>query len=304
MSEITDPAGLLSPGLHLSAPLEHLWTIAEWSEGPVWVPQTQTVRFSDAINNRILQFDPATGIGTVYDDAAEYTNGRTLDLDGHVVQCSHGRRAIERDVDGTVTTIVDRWLPDGRTDFVRFNSPNDIVVKSDGSIWFTDPPYGILPGTKEGREAPQEYDGCFVFRFGPTDDEPDGDWVAEPVITDLIHPNGLAFSPDESILYIADTGTGRNSMYTWEHGELGLFKELVQGASDGFRVDVEGRIWTSAGDHVVVLAPDGTELLDVPVPERVSNLCFGGPDGSDLYITASSSLYRLRTTTRDTAQHY
>jgi gluconolactonase len=260
------------------------------------VPQSQTVRFSDAINNRILQFDPATGIGSVYDDAAEFSNGRTLDLDGNVVQCSHGRRAIERDVDGTVTTIVDRWHPEGAEAAVRFNSPNDVVVKSDGSIWFSDPPYGIRPGTNEGREAPQEYDGCYVFRWA--------DGVAEPVVTELIHPNGLAFSPDESILYIADTGTDRNAMYVWEHGELRLFKELEQGASDGFRVDVEGRIWTSAGDHVLVLAPNGSELLDVPVPERVSNLCFGGPDGTDLYITASSSLYRLRTTTRDTAQHY
>ncbi len=179
---------------------------------------------------------------------------------------------------------------------IRFNSPNDVVVKSDGSIWFSDPPYGILPGTKEGREAPQEYDGCYVFRVV--------DGVAEPVVTELIHPNGLAFSPDESILYIADTGTDRNSMYALERGESRLFKELEQGASDGFRVDVEGRIWTSAGDHVVVLAPDGSELLDVPFPARVSNLCFGGADGTDLYITASSSLYRLRTTTRDAAQHY
>ena len=296
MSDVVDPAGLLAPALHKSAPLEHLWTIAEWSEGPVWVPQSQTVRFSDAINNRILQFDPALGLGTVYDDAAEYTNGRTLDLDGHVVQCSHGRRAIERDVDGTVTTIVDRWQLDGADAAVRFNSPNDIVVKSDGSIWFTDPPYGILPGTKEGREAPQEYDGCYVFRYD--------DGEAVPVVTELVHPNGLAFSPDESILYIADTGTDQNTIYAWEGGELRLFKQLSQGKSDGFRVDVEGRIWTSAGDHVVVLAPDGSELLDVPVPERVSNLCFGGPDGTDLYITASSSLYRLRTTTRDTAQRY
>jgi gluconolactonase len=296
MTEIADPHDLLAPTLNKAAPLEHLWTIAEWSEGPVWVPQSQTVRFSDAINNRILQFDPATGIGSVYDDAAEYSNGRTLDLDGNVVQCSHGRRAIERDVDGTVTTIVDRWHPKAADAAVRFNSPNDVVVKSDGSIWFSDPPYGIRPGTNEGREAPQEYDGCYVFRSQ--------DGVAEPVVTELVHPNGLAFSPDESILYIADTGTDRNSMYVWEDGELRLFKELEQGPSDGFRVDVEGRIWTSAGDHVVVLTPDGSELLDVPFPARVSNLCFGGADGTDVYITASESLYRLRTNTRDAAQHY
>jgi gluconolactonase len=276
--------------------LEHLWTGAEWSEGPVWVPGSQTVRFSDAINNRILQFDPATGVGSVYDDAAEYSNGHTLDLDGQVLQCSQGRRGIERDVDGAVTTIVDRWTPPGSNAAVRFNSPNDIVVKSDGSIWFTDPPYGIRPGTNEGREAPQEYDGCYLFRYQ--------DGGVEPVVTHLVHPNGLAFSPDESILYIADTGTERNLLYAWQDGETRLFKDFEQGPCDGFRVDTEGRIWSSAGDHVVVLAPDGTELLDVPVPERVSNVCFGGPDGSDLYITASSSLYRLRTTTTDAAKHY
>jgi gluconolactonase len=284
----------------INGDLEHLWTGAEWSEGPLWVPQSQTVRFSDAINNRILQFDPATGTGSVYLDDAEYSNGRTLDLDGSVVQCSQGRRAIERDVDGTVTTIVDRWR-DLESDLddspeLRFNSPNDVVVDSTGSLWFTDPPYGIRPGTNEGREAPQEYDGCYLFRYA--------DGVAVPMVTELVHPNGLAFSPDESILYIADTGTDRNLLYAWEGGELRLFKDFEQGPCDGFRVDVEGRIWSSAGDHVVVLAPDGTELLDVPVPERVANVCFGGPDGTDLYITASTSLYRLRTTTRDTAQHW
>jgi gluconolactonase len=277
----------------LAGELEHLWSVADWSEGPVWVPQSQTVRFSDAKNNRILQFDPATGIGSIYAEDVEFTNGRTLDLDGRVVQCSHGRRCIERDVDGTVTTIVDRWS-DGDRD-IRFNSPNDVVVDSTGAIWFTDPPYGILPGTTEGREAPQQYDGCFVFRYA--------DGIAVPMVTELVHPNGLAFSPDEATLYIADTGTDRNLLYAWQGGVLRLFKDIPQGASDGFRVDVHGRIWTSAGDHVVVFAADGTELLDVPVPERVSNLCFGGPDGTELYITASSSLYRLATTTTDAAKH-
>ena len=279
----------------LAGELEHLWTIADWSEGPVWVPQSQTVRFSDAKNNRILQFEPATGTGSVYADDVEFTNGRTLDHDGSVIQCSHGRRAVERDVDGTVTTIVERWS-DGARDDIRFNSPNDVVVDSAGAIWFTDPPYGILPGTTEGREAVPDYDGHYVFRYA--------DGVVTPMVTDLVYPNGLAFSPDESILYIADTGTERALLYAWEDGVTTLFKDIPQGHSDGFRVDVEGRIWTSAGDHVVVFAPDGTELLDVPFPERVGNLCFGGPDGTDLYITASSSLYRLRTTTRDAAQHF
>jgi gluconolactonase len=288
-------AGVPSGGL-VDGELEHLWTGADWSEGPLWMPRSGTVRFSDANNNRILEFDPETGVGSVYADHAEHANGRTLDLDGTVLQCSQGRRAIERDVDGTVTTIADRWTPDGADAAVRFNSPNDIVVHSDGTIWFTDPPYGILPGTKEGHEGEPEYDGCYVFRYA--------DGQAVPVVTTLVHPNGLAFSPDESILYLADTGTDRNLLYAWSDGDLRLLKDFEQGPCDGFRVDVEGRIWSSAGDHVVVLAPDGTELLDVPVPERVANVCFGGPDGSDLYIAASTSLYRLRTTTRDAAQHW
>ncbi len=279
----------------MSAPaigaLELLWSPAIWSEGPVWVPQSQTVRFSDAKNNRILQFDPATGAGTVFRDDAEYTNGRTLDLEHRVVQCSHGRRAIEREDAAGPVVIVDRWGAD-----VRFNSPNDVVVARDRAIWFTDPPYGILPGTTEGREAPPEYDGHYVFRYA--------DGVAEPVVTDLVHPNGLAFSPDESILYLADTGTERHLLYAWQDGVTRLFKEIPQGMPDGFRVDVEGRIWTSAGEHVVVYAPDGTELLDIPVPERVANVCFGGADGTDLYVTASTSLYRIPTETRDAAQHW
>jgi gluconolactonase len=256
------------------------------------VPQSQTVRFSDTRTNRILQFDPASGQGSVFRADAEYTNGRTLDLEQRVLQCSHGRRAIEREDAAGPTIVVDRW-----GDGVRFNSPNDLVVARDGSIWFTDPPYGILPGTDEGHEAPQEYDGCFVFRFA--------DGVAEPVVTSLVYPNGLAFSPDESVLYIADTGAEHgNPIHQWRDGQLSLFKDLAQGQSDGFRVDAAGRIWTSAGEHVVVLDPDGDELVVVPVPEPVSNVCFGGPDGTDLYITATSSLYRLRTDTVDAAQHW
>lgn len=272
--------------------LELLWSPAVWAEGPVWVPQSQTVRFSDTRTNRILQFDPARGEGSVFRADAEYTNGRTLDLEQRVVQCSHGRRAIEReDPDGPVV-VVDRW-----GEGIRFNSPNDLVVARDGAIWFSDPPYGIRPGTDEGHEAPQEYDGCYVFRFR--------DGVAEPVVTDLVHPNGLAFSPDESVLYIADTGAERgHPIHRWAEGRLTLFKDLDQGPADGLRVDAAGRIWTSAGDHVVVLDPDGAEVLDVPVPERVSNVCFGGRDGTDLYITATRSLYRLRTDTVDAAQHW
>ncbi|MFK4640748.1 SMP-30/gluconolactonase/LRE family protein [Paenarthrobacter histidinolovorans] len=281
----------------ITGTLDKLFEGTVWAEGPVWIPGSQTVRWSDIPNNRILEFNPATGATREYATAVEYTNGRTLHPDGSVVQCSHGRRRVERDHDGDVTAIVDSF--GGH----RLNSPNDVVVAKDGTVWFTDPPYGILPGTVEGHEGEQEYGGCYVFRFDPATDE------LMPVITDLIHPNGLAFSPDESLLYVSDTaGPSRGvpfrvAAYPVEDGACGAgttFVELEEDrASDGFRVDVEGRLWTSAGASVRVFAPDGGLLAAVELPEKVSNLCFGGPDGHDLYITATTSLYRLGTGTRD-----
>lgn len=282
----------------ITGTLEKLFEGTVWAEGPVWIPESQTVRWSDIPNNRILEFNPATGVTREYATAVEYTNGRTLDHDGDVVQCSHGRRRVERDHDGDVTPIVDSFGE------YRLNSPNDVVVAADGTVWFTDPPYGILPGTVEGHEGEQEYGGCHVFRFDPATEE------LKPVVTDLVHPNGLAFSPDESLLYVLDTAGAahgvpfRIAAYPVKEGACGAgttFVELEEDrASDGFRVDVEGRVWTSAGASVRVYAPDGSLQAAVELPERVSNLCFGGPDGHDLYITATTSLYRLRTGTRDT----
>jgi len=279
--------------------LECLFTGSVWAEGPLWVPSSRTVRWSDIPNDRILEFDPATGTTREYAVGVEYTNGRTLDADGSVVQCSHGRRRVERDSEGTVTRLVDSF--EGR----RLNSPNDVVVASDAAIWFTDPPYGILPGTKEGHEGEQEYGGCNVFRFEPATG------VLTAVITDLVHPNGLAFSPDESVLYVADTAGSRYGVplriaaYSVDHGTCGPrigALELEDGyPADGLRVDVEGRIWTSAGPSVRVYTPSFQLLDTIKVPETVSNLCFGGPDGQDLYLTATTSLYRIRTTTTDAA---
>jgi len=279
--------------------LECLFTGTVWAEGPLWVPSSQTVRWSDIPNDRILEFDPATGTTREYAVGVEYTNGRTLDADGSVVQCSHGRRRVERDSEGTVTALVDSF--EGR----RLNSPNDVVVARDSSIWFTDPPYGILPGTREGHEGDQEYGGCNVFRFEPST----GTLAA--VITDLVHPNGLAFSPDESVLYVADTAGPRYGVplriatYSVHQGQCGDRTgtlELEDGhPADGLRVDVEGRIWTSAGPSVRVYSPSFDLLDTIAVPETVSNLCFGGPDGQDLYLTATTSLYRIRTTTTDAA---
>ncbi|WAJ34512.1 SMP-30/gluconolactonase/LRE family protein [Arthrobacter sp. FX8] len=285
-----------------TARLECLFTGSVWAEGPVWVPSSKTVRWSDIPNNRILEFNPATGATRDYAVGVEFTNGRTLDADGSVVQCSHGQRRVERDREGIVTGLVDSF--EGH----RLNSPNDVVIARDGSIWFTDPPYGILPGTREGHEGEQEYGGCNVFRFEPDS----GSMTAE--ITDLVHPNGLAFSPDESVLYVADTAGSRYGVplriatYIVHEGRCSARTgtlELEDGhPADGLRVDVEGRIWTSAGPSIRVYSPS-FELLDtLPVPETVSNLCFGGSDGQDLYITATTSLYRIRTTTRDAAARH
>ena len=279
--------------------LERLYTGTVWAEGPLWVPSSQTLRWSDIPNDRILEFHPDTGVTREYATGVEFTNGRTLDADGSVVQCSHGRRRVERDREGTVTGLVDSFQ--GR----RLNSPNDVVIARDAGIWFTDPPYGILPGTKEGHEAEQEYGGCHVFRFDPASG------TLTPVVTDLVHPNGLAFSPDESVLYVADTAGSahgvplRIAAYAVRDGHCSARTgtlELEDGhAADGLRVDVEGRIRTSAGPSVRIYSPSFKLLGTITVPETVSNLCFGGPDGQDLYLTATTSLYRIRTTTTDAA---
>lgn len=283
------------------APVTRVATGARWAEGALWIADRKCVRWSDIRNNRILEYFVETGEETVYDDDAEFANGRTLDVNGQVVQCSHGRRQLERDIDGIVTPIVSTWKG------ARFNSPNDVVVARDGVIWFTDPDYGIsLP--EEGHPGDREYEGCFVFRY----DEKIGE--ATPVITDMEQPNGLAFSPDESRLYVSDTSG------TWPRGERGnhhirvydvaanrcengrVFATIDPGMSDGLRADVRGNIWTSSANGVQIYAPDATYLGLIPVPEPVANLCFGGPNGTDLFIAATTSLYHVETMVTDAAR--
>jgi gluconolactonase len=286
---------LLAP----SAEVVLVGTGATWSEGPVWLAERGVVRWSDIPGNRILEVDPDTGVVTVYRDDVEFTNGRTLDLQGRVVQCSHGRRAVEREMADGIETLVERF--EGR----RFNSPNDVVVARDGAIWFTDPPYGILQA-HEGHLGDPEYGGCHVFRL-----DPDGTLTA--AITDIDEPNGLAFSPDESELYVTDTsaalrgGVGNHHIVAFRPGAGDRWDldrvvyEVPDGLPDGLRVDVEGRIWTSGGAGVRVLTPTGEVLAHIPVPETVGNLCFGGPLGTTLFIAATTSIYRLETTTTDAA---
>jgi gluconolactonase len=281
-----------------AAQVERLGGGATWSEGPLWLPDEQAVIFSDIPGDRILRWTAATGEVTVDRTGVEFTNGRTRDRQGRVVTCSHGRRAVERtEPDGGTLLLVDRFGS------ARLNSPNDVVVASDGAIWFTDPPYGItLP--HEGHPGEREYGGHFVFRYVPGTDDP------VPVVTDVEEPNGLAFSPDERLLYVSDTsaalrtdGSGQHHIRVydvtadWRCLDGRVFAEISPGVADGFRVDEHGDVWTSSADSVQVYAPDGTFLGKIRVPEVVANVCFGGPDGNELFIAATTSLYRVRTLT-------
>jgi gluconolactonase len=285
--------------VHPSASVERLGGGATWSEGPLWLPDEDVVIWSDIPGDRILRWTAATGQVTVDRAGVEFTNGRTLDLDGRVVTCSHGRRAVERtEADGSTSILVDRFGS------ARLNSPNDVVVASDGAIWFTDPPYGIVQ-PHEGHPGTPEYGGNYVFRFVPETGE------LTAAIVDVEEPNGLAFSPDERLLYVSDTsaalrtdGSGNHRIVVydvlddWQCVNGRLFAEITPGVADGFRVDVQGNVWTSSADSVQVFGPDGIRLGRVPVPETVGNLCFGGMNSDVLYIAATTSLYRLQTSTR------
>ncbi|WP_179379368.1 SMP-30/gluconolactonase/LRE family protein [Jannaschia marina] len=287
--EIVDPAfGTYVLG---NAPLKQLATGFDWVEGPVWFGDADCLLFSDIPNNRILRWTEGTGIST-YRAPSNYSNGHTRDLQGRLVSCEHGTRRVTRtEHDGSITVIADGF--DGK----RLNSPNDVIVKSDGSIWFSDPHYGIKTDY-EGYKSEQELP-CVVYRVDAETGE------MRVMVSDMNCPNGLAFSPDESRLYVADTGRMFSDdpqhirVYPVEGEGLGagtLFHTVAPGCADGFRFDELGNLWTSAGDGVHCIAPDGRLLGKIRVPEVVSNICFGGRAKHQLYITASTSLYRITLT--------
>jgi len=284
---------LLRPG----AVLRRLATGCVWAEGPVWLPADGSVLWSDIPNDRLLRWHPDGRVALAH-QGIEYHNGHTLDLDGSVVACSHGRRRVERlSLDGAVTPIVERYRG------ARLNSPNDVVVRSDGTIWFTDPTYGII-SDHEGHAGVSEIGDNHVFRFDP------GTGELDALTNGPDQPNGLAFSPDETTLYVSDTsdataeahGGGPIVAFDVVDGRTltdpRTFYVVRGGVPDGFRVDVHGNVWTSAHDGVHVVAPDGRRLGRLPVPEVVSNCVFGGPQGDRLFITATTSLYALDVATR------
>ena len=289
---------------HGAGRLQRLYTGAVWSEGPVWIRESGALLWSDIPNNRMLSWHPQHGM-TVWRDGVEFTNGHVRDAEGALLHCSHGLRALVRTrLDANGNPVGDDEVLVSHHRGRRLNSPNDVVVKRDGSIWFTDPPYGIL-SKHEGHQAESEQDANHVFRFDPASGalQAASAWVEEP--------NGLAFSPDETLLYVSDTsaalrrdGSGNHHIVVFDvvAGQRlenpRIFAVITPGLSDGFRLDVHGYVYTSSADSVQVYHPDGSRIARLPVPEKVGNLVFGGPQGNELFICASTSLYHITLNTR------
>ncbi|WP_446218069.1 SMP-30/gluconolactonase/LRE family protein [Micromonospora sp. IBHARD004] len=265
---------------------ECLWTGGRWLEGPAWFPAGRYLVFSDIPNDRLLRWDETTGQVGVFRQPAGYANGHTVDRRGRLVSCEQGNRRVTRtEADGTDTVLAERWR--GR----RLNSPNDVVEHSDGSIWFTDPSYGI-DSDYEGHRGESEIGGNHVYRVDPHDGE------VRIVADDFGQPNGLAFSADESTLYVVDTRARHLRRFAvTEGGTLrggDVFATCDAGSFDGVRLDEAGRVWVAAHDGLHCFDPDGTLLGKLHLPEVVANFTFGGPKRNQLYICASSSLFSLR----------
>lgn len=288
--EVLDPRfGKLIIG---SAKLERLWTGARWLEGPAYFPAGRYLVFSDIPNDRLMRYDETSDVVSVFRAPSGNGNGNTVDREGRMVSCEHlGRRVTRTEFDGSVVALATHF--EGR----RFNSPNDIVVKSDGSIWFSDPTYGI-DGEYEGDAAPSEIGRANVYRLDPATG------ALAAVVTDRVQPNGLAFSPDERILYVSDTGSSHveghprtiTAYQVRADGTVAdphVFATLQDGAFDGFRCDANGNVWTSAFGGVYCYAPDGAHIGTIHIPELVSNVCFGGRKRNRLFITAQTSLYAI-----------
>jgi gluconolactonase len=268
------------------ARIERLHGDCRWAEGPVYVPAGRYVVWSDIPNDRMLRWDELTGAVGTFRSPAGFTNGNTLDREGRLVTCEHGNRRVTRtEHDGSVTVLADSH--DGR----RLNSPNDVVVRSDGTIWFTDPSYGI-DSDYEGHRAASEIGGCHVYCLDPSAG------TVRRVADDFVRPNGLAFTPDEAQLYVVDTR--RNHLRRFAVTDVGaleggeVFVTCTAGVFDGIRLDDEGRVWAAAGDGVHCYSPSGVLIGKLRIPEAVSNLAFGGAQRNMMFITATTSLYVIR----------
>ena len=289
--EIIDP--IFANCIISHAKIERLWCGGRWVEGPAYFPAGRYLIWSDIPNNRIMRWDETDGSVSVFRDPSNNANGHTVDQKGRLISCEHFSRRVSRtEFDGTLKVIADSYRG------ARLNSPNDVVVKSDGSIWFTDPTYGIIMDY-EGCRAESQIGTCNVYRWDPETQK------IEAMATDYIKPNGLAFSPDETALYITDTGGThepngpqhmRRHMLDSDGKTLGrgeIFATSTAGYFDGFRIDTGNRIWTSAMDGVHCYDSAGCLIGKILIPEIVSNVCFGGLKRNRLFITATSSVYAV-----------
>jgi len=278
-----DAASVVEPG----AEVKKLAGDMKFTEGPAWFPATKTLVFSDIPNSKLMQWREGDGLSVFR--ASESSNGNILDLDGRLITCQHaGRNLVRTETDGSITVLVDQF--DGK----KLNSPNDVAVRSDGTLWFTDPSWGL--------SGPGEIPGCWVYKFDPKTK------TIEAVIKDLSMPNGINFSPDESRLYVADTGGNKKNPDESTHalkgtiscyevskdGVLGKKLFAIEHGSDGMALDVKGNLYTTNGT-VKVHSPDGKLIEEIKVPEGPANVTFGGDDMKTLFITAKTSLYSIRT---------
>lgn len=268
---------------------ETLYTGTRWAEGPAYFPAGKYLIWSDIPNDRLLRFDETDNSVSVFRAPCRNQNGHTVDREGRLIACEHQGRQVSRiEFDGSETILASHH--EGK----RLNSPNDVVVKSDGSIWFTDPTYGI-DGNYEGDKADSEIGGSYVYRLDPDSN------TLTAMLTDFVQPNGLAFSPDESLLYIADTGAthvenGPRHIRVFDVGADNslsndrIFASCTEGLFDGFRLDTAGNLWTSAADGVHCYTPEGDLIGKILTGEVVANVEFGGIKRNRLYICATRSL--------------
>lgn len=294
MSEFIDIHDERFRGLiHGEARIDTLWTGGRWCEGPAYLPASRTLVWSDIPNDRLMRWDECSGTVVAFEQPCRHQNGHAVDRLGRLIACEHLGRCVSRtEPDGSRTILADRF--EGR----RLNSPNDVAVKSDGSVWFTDPSYGI-DSDYEGDAAPSEIGARNVYRIDPASG------AVTLVVDDLVQPNGIGFSPDERLLYVSDTGRSHqpdrprliraypvapDGASVHDGHDLAVGED---GAFDGFRVDTAGNVWTSAGRGVSVYAPDGTLLGRIRLPEAVANVEFGGRKRNRLFICATSSVHAL-----------
>jgi gluconolactonase len=281
------------------ARIERLATGFRWCEGPVWFGDQRALLWSDIPNNRMMRWDEETGAVSVFRKPSNFANGHTRDRQGRLVSCHHGTRSVTRtEHDGTITVLAEGYR--GK----RLNSPNDVVVKSDGSIWFTDPTFGIL-GNYEGHPATPELP-TNVYRVDPSTGE------IAAAIEGIANPNGLAFSPDEKLLYVVECAPRRILVHDMDGagriaGKGRVLIDPGMGTPDGFRCDVEGNLWCGWGmgseelDGVRVFSPAGKAIGHIHLPERCANLCFGGLKRNRLFMAASQSVYALYVNTQGVA---